>query len=290
MSSGDEFVSKGYERLVDRLIEGTLRMEKRSPDLVDALRILEDLSYDERRDVVASSLANVLTPSEPDIRIWLSWLSGGSAPREFDVPRFSSGPQGQSSMRRPVTRALERSGNFLEEADKLDREADNMKARAAELRAESDGLAQFARAYIARSIMAKLAHANQTRFAMGPAWVVLQAVMNHPQRLDMYRVMEALIDDSSFEYRLGEAVANVCLEFESKAAEKGPAWTTKKEDEEREKEVNAYIAGRIRETFERARGADPRAEPKAATPATGRTIEDEPYDPWENLADKDTPF
>jgi hypothetical protein len=125
---------------------------------------------------------------------------------------------------------------------------------------------------------------------MGPAWVVLQAVMNHPQRLDMYRVMEALIDDSSFEYRLGEAVANVCLEFESKAAEKGPAWTTKKEDEEREKEVNAYIAGRIRETFERARGADPRAEPKAATPATGRTIEDEPYDPWENLADKDTPF
>jgi hypothetical protein len=290
MSGGDEFISKGYERLIDRLIEGTLRMEKRSPDLVDALRIFDDLSSDDGRSEIALKLANALTPSEPEFSVWLRWLAGGEQPADFVVPNFEPGRVGKTSMKRPIESARNRFQIFNEEADKLDREADEMKARAAELRAESDGITQFARAYIARSIMAKLAHANQTRFAMGPAWVLLQAVMDHPQSLDMYSVMEALIEDSSFAYRLGEAVAKVCLEFESKAAEKRSAWRTKKEEEEREKEVNAYIAERIRKAFDRARRAEGRAESKDAIPATGKTIEDQPFDPFENQADDDTPL
>ncbi|MBT9160973.1 MAG: hypothetical protein DDT26_02270 [Dehalococcoidia bacterium] len=116
--------SKRFARVVTHLLEGASKLEMRSPGIQEVMDVMSKLSTDVRREKAAQTLANILTPSEPEPSIWLQWLANGNAPPEFEVPKFTRGGGNLTSVKRSFLRALNWANEYEKEAADLEKKAE----------------------------------------------------------------------------------------------------------------------------------------------------------------------
>lgn len=211
-----------HVKLIGLLSEAAVRLNASVPDLSDVVKLLSDLQMDRDRSELAARIATALIPSQPDYSIWLRRLSGSAAPPEFFLPRFRRGPASSGAvppMSRSIGTYVSRSNAMLEKAAALEAQAKENLREAERIRREVDDCGLFARSFVVVSLLAKMVEANQARFAVGPAWVVLEAIHESPARDMIHARLRSLAGDAAFRFRLAQAVAEVCDEFADAAAD-----------------------------------------------------------------------
>lgn len=203
------------------LLEMGFGMSKDVPDIAGFIEALPKWQSEDDRMAAARALADKLIPDEPNFEMWQRWLNGGTMPSDLEVPKFRRGPSygaQQSSMARPMGRLAGRAATMLDAARQAEQEAARLLKEAESIRKEVREMSLFARAFLVNNLALKFLRLNEPRLAVGPAWVVLDAIHDSAARDMIHARLRSLSGDTAFKFRLAQAVALVCDEFADAAA------------------------------------------------------------------------
>jgi len=183
---------------------GALDRGRADPEWSTARSFYQSMATGTARAAFTDTLVSVVMPADADKKHWASWLAAGTVPRM----RWLEAPR--------TDRKTEHSRDFDREVGQVDR----CSAREARLRAEAAALVEEAdreaeegaRAqYRARQLLHYLSDLSLHRalapvFAMGPGWVVLEAVATLEEPHVVLQWLDALRTEPDFRSGLGAVI------------------------------------------------------------------------------------